>query len=58
MRADVKSAVLTGPPAALERVRLAEGDLFAAGRITTLDYQPGDTFAVTDVVLAPAEPKG
>jgi valyl-tRNA synthetase len=57
MRADVQSAVLTGPPAALARVRLAEGDLIAAGRITTLDYQPGDTFAVTDVVLAPAEPK-
>jgi valyl-tRNA synthetase len=57
MRADVQSAVLTGPPAALERVRLAEGDLIAAGRIATLDYQPGDTFAVTDIVLAPAEPK-
>jgi valyl-tRNA synthetase len=57
MRADVQSAVLTGPPAALARVRLAEGDLIAAGRITTLDYQPGDTFAVTDVVLALAEPK-
>jgi valyl-tRNA synthetase len=57
MRADVQSAVLTGPPAALARVRLAEGDLTAAGRIAALDYQPGDTFAVTDVVLAPAEPK-
>jgi valyl-tRNA synthetase len=57
MRADVLSAVLTGPPATLARIRLAEGDLNAAGRIAALDYQPGDAFAVTDVVLAPVEPK-
>ena len=57
MRADVVSAVLTGPPATLARVRLALGDLNAAGRIAALDYQPGDTFAVTDVVLGPVEPK-
>jgi len=57
MRADVQSAVLTGPPATLERIRLAGGDLVAAGRIAALDYQPAETFAVRDVVLAPVEPK-
>jgi hypothetical protein len=57
MRADVLSAVLSGPPVTLERIRLACGDLTAAGRIATLDFQPGDTFAVRDVVLAPVEPK-
>jgi valyl-tRNA synthetase len=57
MRADVLSAVLTGPPALLARIRLAAGDLNAAGRIAALDYQPGDTFTVTDVILAPAVPK-
>jgi valyl-tRNA synthetase len=57
MRADVQSAVLTGPPAILAQIRLATGDLSAAGRIAALEYQPGDTFAVTDVVLIPAAPK-
>jgi valyl-tRNA synthetase len=57
MRADVQSAVLTGPPAVLSRIRLAAGDLSAAGRIAALDYLPGDTFSVHDVVLAPVEPK-
>ena len=57
MKADVLTAVLTGPPATLERVRLAAADLIAAGRIAALDYQPGETFAVRDVVLAPVEPK-
>jgi hypothetical protein len=53
----VQSAVLTGPPVTLSRIRLAAADLSAAGRIAALDYQPGDTFTVHDVVLAPAEPK-
>jgi len=57
MKAEVRSAVLAGPEATLERIRAAEGDLIAAGRIASLDYQPGDTFAVRDVVLAPVEPK-
>ena len=57
MKAEVRSAVLTGPPATLERIRLAAADLTAAGRIATLDYQPGEAFSVHDVVLAPAEPK-
>jgi len=57
MRADVVSAVLTGTPTTLTQIRLAAADLTAAGRIAALDYQPAETFAVRDVVLAPAEPK-
>jgi valyl-tRNA synthetase len=57
MRAEVQSAVLTGPPATLDQIRLAAGDLSAAGRIAVLDYQPAATFAVLDVVLAPVNPK-
>ncbi|MEO6144313.1 MAG: class I tRNA ligase family protein, partial [Dermatophilaceae bacterium] len=57
MKADVERAVLTGPPATLDRIRLAASDLIAAGRIASLDYLPAETFAVRDVVLAPAEPK-
>ncbi len=57
MKADVERAVLTGPPATLDRIRLAATDLIAAGRIASLDYQPAETFAVRDVVLAPVEPK-
>ena len=57
MKADVLSAVLSGPPANLERIRLAAEDLTAAGRIAALDYQPAETFEVRDVVLAPVEPK-
>ncbi|MDQ5841617.1 MAG: valine--tRNA ligase, partial [Chloroflexota bacterium] len=52
MKADVQSVVLMGPPATLERIRLAAADLVAAGRISVLDYQPAETFAVRDVVLA------
>jgi valyl-tRNA synthetase len=57
MRADVQSAVLVGPPATLKQIRLAAGDLSAAGRIAALEFQPAEMFAVHDVVLAPVEPK-
>jgi valyl-tRNA synthetase len=57
MRADVVSALLTGPAEALDRIRQATGDLTAAGRIAALDYQPADSFRVRDVILAPVEPK-
>jgi hypothetical protein len=57
MKAEVQSAVLTGPQATLDQIRLAAGDLVAAGRIASITYQPGETFAVCDVVLAPVEPK-
>ena len=56
MKADVLTAVLSGPTATLDRIRQAAGDLTAAGRIAALDYQPADTFAVNDVVLAPIDP--
>ena len=52
MKADVQSAVLSGPSATLDQIRFAAGDLIAAGRIAALDYQPAETFAVRDVVLA------
>jgi valyl-tRNA synthetase len=57
MRADVLTATMTGPPATLSRIRLAVGDLNAAGRITALTFQPSETFAVQDVALAPPPPK-
>ena len=44
--------------ATLERIRLAAGDLIAAGRIAALDYEPAETSPFArDVVLAPVEPK-
>jgi len=57
MKAEVQSVVMTGPQATLERIRLAAGDLVAAGRIAAMEYQPSETFAVRNVVLAPVEPK-
>jgi valyl-tRNA synthetase len=57
MKAEIRSVVLAGPDATLDRIRVAEGDLIAAGRIASLEYQPGETFAVRDVVLGPAAPK-
>jgi len=57
MKADVESVVLSGPAAILDQIRLAAGDLIAAGRIAAIDYRPAESFAVRDVVLAPVEPK-
>jgi valyl-tRNA synthetase len=57
MRADVLSALITGPQATLDLIQLAAVDLSAAGRIAELAYEPAETFAVLDVVLAPVEPK-
>ena len=56
VEANGEALVLPGPPATLGRIRLAAGDRTAAGRIAALDYQPGETFAVRDVVLAPIAP--
>ena len=56
MKADVQSALLTGPAATLEQIRLAAGDLTAAGRIAELNYQAAEAFAVRDVLLVPVEP--
>ena len=56
MRAEVASIVLAGSGEWADRVRLAEGDLRAAGRITgTIDYAEADTPEVRDTVLIPVE---
>jgi valyl-tRNA synthetase len=56
MRAEVSSIVLAGPSGWGERVRSAEADLRAAGRITgTLDYAEAETPEVRDAVLIPVE---
>jgi valyl-tRNA synthetase len=56
MRAEVSSVVLAGTPAWCDRVRVAEADLRAAGRVTgTLDYAEAETPEVRDAVLIPVE---
>jgi valyl-tRNA synthetase len=56
MRAEVASIVLAGPAAWTDRVRLAETDLRAAGRITgTIDYAEAETPDVRDAELIPVE---
>ncbi|MFN2318543.1 MAG: valine--tRNA ligase [Dermatophilaceae bacterium] len=47
MRIELSHVTLSGPSAALDRVRLGEADLRAAGRITgTLEYDSSDAAAV------------
>ena len=56
MRAEVASIVLAGPSEWADRVRLAEADLRAAGRITgTIDYAEAETPEVRDAELIPVE---
>jgi valyl-tRNA synthetase len=56
MRAEVAAIVLAGPAAWVDRVRLAEADLRAAGRITgTVDYALAETPEVRDAELIPVE---
>lgn len=56
MRAEVSSVVLAGPSPWCDRVRVAEADLRAAGRVTgTLDYAEAETPEVRDAVLIPVE---
>ena len=59
MRAEVARVELAGPAAWAERVRAAEADLRAAGRITgTLDYAEAETLEVRGAELIPvAKPK-
>jgi valyl-tRNA synthetase len=46
--------VVIGAPAdAIERLRLAEGDLRAVGRIRAVDYIEADSIAVAEIELAP-----
>jgi valyl-tRNA synthetase len=47
MRADVASVQVAGPPAALDRVSLAEPDLRAAGRAARIECAAGDELRVT-----------
>ncbi len=51
----VARAVLAGPAAALEALRLAEGDLKAVGRIAEIEYVEADAVSVTEIELAPQE---
>ncbi|NYG08031.1 valyl-tRNA synthetase [Phycicoccus badiiscoriae] len=56
MRAEVASIVLAGPAEWTQRVRLTEGDLRAAGRITgTVGYAEAETPEVRDAELIPVE---
>ena len=52
MKADVSSAVVAGPTEALDRIRTAEGDLAAAGRIAQLRYDEATGPLSVDVTLA------
>jgi valyl-tRNA synthetase len=56
MRADVESAVVSGPAHVLDAVRAAESDLRDAGKIAAVDYADAADLAV-EAVLAPEEPK-
>jgi len=51
MKAEVVSATLNAPAAALTSMRVFESDLKAVGRIAELSYAEADEVAVTDVVL-------
>jgi valyl-tRNA synthetase len=54
MRADVERATVSAPPAAAARLRLAAGDLAAAGRVAAFDVVEADGPISVEVVLAPA----
>ncbi|HEY5224542.1 MAG TPA: valine--tRNA ligase [Microbacteriaceae bacterium] len=51
----VASATLTGDEAQLTGLRLVSDDLRAVGRIARLSFVPGETLAVSDVVLEHVE---
>ncbi|WP_323099690.1 valine--tRNA ligase [Intrasporangium sp. YIM S08009] len=55
MRAEIRTMTLVGLPEELERVRAAEADLRASGRITDLAYAEGDGIEVRDADLVPVE---
>lgn len=55
MRAGIASMTLALPDGQAERVRAAEADLRAAGRIESLGYAAGDAVEVRDPVLVPVE---
>jgi valyl-tRNA synthetase len=51
----VDRVTIAGPAAALEMLRLAEGDLKAVGRIADISYAGADELSVSEIVLAPQE---
>ncbi|MGO1166806.1 MAG: class I tRNA ligase family protein, partial [Janibacter sp.] len=54
MRSEITAATLVAPTATAERVRAAEADLRAAGRISgSLDHVEGDEVTLRDVELIP-----
>lgn len=55
MRAEIRTMTLVGLPEELERVRSAEADLRASGRVTDLAYAEGDGIEVRDADLVPVE---
>ncbi|MBN9169674.1 MAG: valine--tRNA ligase, partial [Microbacterium sp.] len=54
-KTSVARAVIAAPGATIERLRLAEGDLKAVGRIALIEYVESDQVAVRDIELDPAE---
>jgi valyl-tRNA synthetase len=59
MRAEVPSMTLVGPDLSLDRVRAAEADLRAAGRLTgSLAYAAGEELWARDVELVPVARPG
>ncbi|MFC6239111.1 valine--tRNA ligase [Longivirga aurantiaca] len=53
MRADVERATVSAPAGAADRLRLAAGDLAAAGRVAAFDVVEADGPIGVEVVLAP-----
>ncbi|MGD9957446.1 MAG: valine--tRNA ligase [Candidatus Nanopelagicales bacterium] len=53
MRADVERATVSAPAAAADRLRLAAGDLAAAGRVADFQVVEADGPITVEVVLAP-----
>jgi valyl-tRNA synthetase len=49
----VARVVIAAPAGAIERLRLAEGDLRAVGRIRAVDYIEADAIGVAEIELAP-----
>ncbi|NUR15351.1 MAG: class I tRNA ligase family protein [Dermatophilaceae bacterium] len=55
MRAEVRTMTLVAPAASVERIRAAEADLRASGRISELAYAEGESVEVRDAELVPVE---
>ncbi len=51
----VAHAAIEAPAAAVEALRLAEGDLKAVGRIADIAFAPGDEIRVAEIELATQE---